>query len=146
MHSEDLIGPPVAEDVTRQDIDLATWVAEERAHPVGHPQEGPFSRSAALAPVRIRNDEEEMLDILRDVRLPDVFEVMVVRHRSAPLYLGDDPLTVGQLEVEVRAGFGDDPGLRLEEHFLFESQDPLQYFGNDALDLLATCAVNVRGN
>ena len=75
-------------------------------------EEGFLASRAGLRPVSVRNDQEEMLRIGRDVGLPKVLEVVVVRRRPTSLYLGEDPATRAEPIVEVGAGCGDEAVLR----------------------------------
>lgn len=75
----------VAEDMKAHDVDLATRVPEERCKSIAHAEEGTLANTACRRPVRVWNDQEQMLGIRRDMGLPAVLEVVVVVDCAAPL-------------------------------------------------------------
>src|SRR3954453_445916 len=84
-----------------------------------------------------------MLRVLRDVRLPDVFEVVVVAHRAAPLHLRDNSFARADTVEKVGSGPGDDAVLRGQQHFFVEPEVVLEDGGDDGLDRSTASSVNV---
>lgn len=94
----------VSEQVQAQHVDLATGVAEEGAEPPRNPREGPLSREPSFVPIGSWDHEKQVLGISGDVRLPQVFKVVVVGSRPPTLDFGEDPATRPERVVKVRPG------------------------------------------
>lgn len=135
--------PAVAEDVEADHVDLAARVSEEGAEPGQHPVERPLPGRAGLVPVGVGDDQEEVLGVRSDVRLPDVLEVMVVGGGAATLDLGDDSAPGAQGVDEVGPCLGDKPVARGEDHLLPEAQVLAEHGRDDRLDRARLCAVDV---
>ena len=102
----------VAINVEAHDVHFAACIAEEGCKTSRDAEEGFLASMAGLRSVSVRYDQEEMLRIRRDVGLPKVLEVVVVRRRPTSVHLGGDPATWAEPIVEVRAGCGDEAVLR----------------------------------
>jgi hypothetical protein len=57
----------IAEDMAREHIDLAARITEEGTHAVCHPKESPLSGQTGLLPFGVRDNEKQMLRVLRKV-------------------------------------------------------------------------------
>jgi hypothetical protein len=68
---------------------------QERSEPSGDEWERPLAWSTICAPVVEWNDQEEVLDIWRDVRFPQVLEVVIVGRGTPAFHLGDNPSANG---------------------------------------------------
>ena len=84
-----------------------------------------------------------MLDVWGDMRLPDVLEVVVVRHRPAALHLGDDALARPEAEEEVRSRPGEYAVLVGQQNFFVEPQVLLEDGRDDLLDGRAAGAMDM---
>jgi len=71
-------------------VDFSSRVAEERAESARDDLERPLTSGPVGLPVVRRNNQEEVMSVRRNVRFPEVLEVVVVRRRPAALYLSDD--------------------------------------------------------
>jgi len=136
-------GPAVAEDMEADDVDLASGIAEERSQAKQDPGVGVLACSAGLVPVGVRDNEEQVLGIRSDVRLPEVLEVVVVRRGATALDLGDDAAARSEAVDEIRPCVGDEAVAGGEYDFLAETEVFPQEAGDDRLDCAALSAVDV---
>ncbi len=127
-----------------EDIDLATGVTEEAAQTAYDTVVRVFACSAGFVPVRVGHDEEEVLGIVRDVRLPEVFEVMVVRRRASALYLRDDTPARAEWEDEVGSCPCDEAVVGRQHNLGAKPELVLEKARDDRLDLRALSAVNMH--
>jgi len=86
-----------------------------------------------------------MLRIRRDMCLPHVLEVMIVRSRAATFDLREDATPWSQAKEEVRSGPGHEAVLRCDHHLLTETNLEPKESRDDVLDGSALCAMNVDG-
>jgi hypothetical protein len=115
----------VAEDVDAEDVDLSSFVAEECSEAAGNQRERLSAWGAIGAPIVVRHDQEEVLGVRSDVRLPQILEVMVVRRGPATLNLGDDASPMREFEHKVRPRAGDEPLLRGQYDLLAKAEPVL---------------------
>jgi len=86
-----------------------------------------------------------MVGVGRDVRLPEILQIMVVGGRTAPLDLGDDPATGAEAEEKVRPRLRDEPSLRSQHHLLAEPKLNPEEEREVILNRLAPRSVDVDG-
>ena len=84
-----------------------------------------------------------MLSVGRDVRLPEVLEVMVVGGRPASLHFGEDAATGFEVKDEVRADLCRQPDLASESHLLVEAELFAQQPSHDPLDIPTLGTMNM---
>jgi hypothetical protein len=129
--------------VQAEDVDLASWVTEERAESSQYVAVGMFADAAALLPVDVGHDEEQVLGVRGDVGLPQVLQVVVVGGGPSALDLNDDPAAGPEAADEVGSGAGDETVLRREDDLLAEPELLAQQVGNDGLHGPGLGAVDV---
>lgn len=84
-----------------------------------------------------------MVRVGRDVRLPEILQIMVVGGRTAPLDLRDDPSTGAETEEEVRSRLSHEPSLRSQHHLLAEPELDSEEEREVILNRLAPRSVDV---
>lgn len=135
----------VGEDVCAEDVDLPPGVPEEGAEASCHQLERTFTSRAIGPPVVPRNDQEQVVGVGRDVRLPEILQIVVVGGRTAPLDLGDDPSSRAEAEEEVRSRLSHESSLRSQDHLLAEPELKLEEEREVVLDRLTPSPVDVDG-
>ena len=126
------------------DIHFATGIAEERREAAANPAEWLLARRTVLGPVRIGNDQEEMLGVSADMCFPKVLDVVIVVDSSTPLHLSEDPAAQTNWVVEVWSGSRHDPHVSGEENLLLESELVPEQCRDDGLDGTALRPMDVR--
>ena len=135
---------PIAEYVQADDIHFAAGIAEEGCEAATNPAEGLLTRRPVLGPIRIGDDEEEMLGVSADMGFPKVLDVVVVVYSPTPFDFSEDSSATPNLEVEVGSGSGHDTHVSREKHLLFEPKPSREQFRDDGLDRAALRPMDVR--
>ena len=112
----------IGEDVRAQDVDLPTGISEEGTDPPRHNLEGTLSGRPVCLPIVPRDDQEQMVRIRRQMRLPKVLEIVIVRGGSPSLDLSDHPAPGPQSEEEVRSSLSHEAALGSKHHLFTEPQ------------------------
>jgi hypothetical protein len=126
------------------DVDLTAGIAEEGAEATSDDAERAFAGAAIWLPVVHRNDEEQVVCIGGDVRLPEILKVVIVGRRASSLDLGEDPASAIEPEEEVRASLGDETVLRGQDDFFTETQLVVKHLGDELLNRRALRVEDVR--
>lgn len=134
----------VSEYVQTDDIHFATGIAEEGCEATAHPAEWLLARRTVLGPIRVGDDQEEMLGVSADMCFPEVLDVVIVIDSSTPLYLSEDSAAQPNWVVEVWSGPCHDPHVSGEEDLLLESELVPEQFRDDGLDGTALRPMDVR--
>lgn len=135
---------PVAEDVQADDIHFATGIAEERGEAATHPAEWLLARRTVLGPIRIGDDQEEVLGVSADMGFPKVLDVVVIVDSSTPFHFSEDSPARPNWVVEVRSGLCHDPHVSGEEDLLLEPESSREQLRDDGLDRTALRPMDVR--
>lgn len=127
-----------------ENVNLSSRFPEESTQASGHNTERSLSRRAVRLPIVVRDDQEQVMRICGDVRLPQVLEIVIVGRRPTPFDLSQDASSLSDREEEIRACLCDQSALRGEHHLRAEPQVLAQERCEVILDRFARRAVHVE--